>query len=434
MSDIITAVRGMKDILPDESPLWHWLEKIFLEILLQYGYQEIRVPIVEKTQLFKRAVGEVTDIVEKEMYSFDDRNGENLSLRPELTAGCIRAGIEHSLFYNQIAKLWYYGPLFRHERPQRGRYRQFYQLGVELCGIAEPYADAEVILLSARLLKNLGLLDHVTLQLNSLGHLEDRKNYRDILVAYFTKQADQLDEDSQRRLTTNPLRILDSKNPDMQELIRHAPKITDHLSPSAQQHFKTICDILDAEGIAYQINPTLVRGLDYYCLTVFEWVTDKLGAQGTVCAGGRYDGLIEQLGGKPCPGIGFAMGVERALALIEDLGTKANNYHENPHIYVFASDDVKAAICLSEKIRTEWQLPQHRCRVLTSLMPGSFKSQMKKADNSDAQIALILGEEEIKNKTVTVKYLRENKPQETVAESEVLNILHNEAVQRSWEI
>lgn len=323
------------------------------------------------------------------------------------------------MFYNQIAKLWYYGPLFRHERPQRGRYRQFYQLGVELCGIAEPYADAEVILLSARLLKNLGLLDHVTLQINSLGHLEDRKNYRDILVDYFTKHADQLDEDSQRRLTINPLRILDSKNPDMQELIRHAPKITEHLSQSAQEHFKTICDILNAEGIAYQINPTLVRGLDYYCLTVFEWVTDKLGAQGTVCAGGRYDGLIEQLGGKPCSGIGFAMGVERVIALIQDMNLVATADLEKPHVYVFASDDVKAAVALSEKIRSE--LPY--CRVVTSLTSGSFKNQLKKADKSAAEIALILGKEEIKNQAVTVKFLRKEQAQETVSMNKVLDVL-----------
>ncbi len=421
MSDIITAVRGMKDILPDESPLWHWFEKNMSTILLQYGYREIRSPILEKTQLFKRAVGEVTDIVEKEMYSFDDRNGENLSLRPELTAGCIRAGLEHSLFYNQIAKLWYYGPLFRHERPQRGRYRQFYQLGVELCGIAEPYADAEVILLSARLLKNLGLLEHVTLQINSLGHLEDRKHYREILVKYFTQHADKLDEDSQRRLTTNPLRILDSKNPDMQALIQQAPKITDHLSTSAQEHFKAIREILDAEGIAYQINPSLVRGLDYYCLTVFEWVTDKLGAQCTVCAGGRYDGLIEQLGGNPCPGVGFAMGVERAIALIQDLELMNITDLEKADIYVFASDDVKAAISLSEKIRSE--LPT--CQVLTNLTPGSFKNQIKKADKSSAELALILGEEELKNQTVTVKFLRKDQAQQTISWTELNNFLKN---------
>lgn len=410
MADIITAVRGMKDIFPDESPLWHWVEAHCTHVLLQYHYQELRSPILEKTQLFKRAVGEVTDIVEKEMYSFDDRNGENLSLRPEATAGCLRAGIEHSLFYNQIAKLWYYGPLFRHERPQRGRYRQFYQLGVEHCGVAEPYADAEVILLSARLLKKFGLLDHVSLQLNSLGHLEDRKHYREILVRYFTQHADKLDEDSQRRLTTNPLRILDSKNPDMQALIQQAPKITDHLSPSAKEHFNILCDILDREGIAYHINPTLVRGLDYYCLTVFEWVTDKLGAQGTVCAGGRYDGLIEQLGGKPCPGVGFAMGVERVIALIQDLGLVNTAELEQPQVYIFSTEDPAAAVALSEKIRNE--LPN--CRIATSLTVGSFKNQFKKADKSGAELALVLGEEELKTQTVTLKFLRKEQAQETM--------------------
>lgn len=419
MSEIITAVRGMKDILPDESPLWHWLETKMSSILTQYAYRELRTPILEKTQLFKRAVGEVTDIVEKEMYSFDDRNAENLSLRPELTAGCIRAGLEHSLFYNQIAKLWYYGPLFRHERPQKGRYRQFYQLGVELCGIAEPFADIEVILLSARLLKSLGLLDHVSLQLNSLGQAEDRIHYRNILVDYFKQHASLLDEDSQRRLTTNPLRILDSKNPEMQALIQQAPKMMEHLSASAQAHFKTVCDALDAEGIPYQINPTLVRGLDYYCLTVFEWVTDKLGAQGTVCAGGRYDGLVEQLGGKPCPGIGFAMGIERVIALIQDLGLVSVADLEKPQLYVFASDQVQAAVAVSEKIRAE--LPGYG--VLTSLTPGSFKNQIKKADKSGAEIALILGEEEIKNGTITVKFLRKEQEQQTISLTSLLSFL-----------
>lgn len=420
MSKNVNAVRGMKDILPTETPAWHWLENKVAGIMLQYGYREIRFPIVEKTELFKRSVGETTDIVEKEMYTFEDRNGDSLSLRPEGTAGCIRAGIEHSLFYNQIARLWYYGPLFRHERPQKGRYRQFYQLGVEVCGIENPQADAEVILLSARIFKALGLLEHLTLQLNSLGTSEDRKLYRDVLVTYFKQHENDLDEDSKRRLTSNPLRILDSKNPDLHTLIQNAPKLAAHLSATARVHFDTLCKTLDAENIAYTVNPTLVRGLDYYCHTVFEWVTDKLGAQGTVCAGGRYDNLIEQLGGKPCPGIGFAMGVERALALIEDLQLLETDL-EKPEIYVFSDNDQTAALTLSETLRNA--LPGRR--ILTGLNTGSMKSHLKKADKCGAEIALILGKEELKNQTVTVKFLRKKAEQQTLSLEALLTIFDN---------
>lgn len=417
MSEKITAVRGMKDILPTETPLWQFVEKTCQTILKQYAYQEIRFPIVEKTQLFKRSVGEATDIVEKEMYTFEDRNGDSLSLRPEGTAACMRAGIEHGLFYNQIAKLWYYGPLFRHERPQKGRYRQFYQCGVEACGISDPEIDAEVILISARILKGLGLLKQVNLQLNSLGSSEDRAHYRNALINYFKKHPSQLDEDSVRRLDTNPLRILDSKNPDMKALIESAPKLNDYLGDEAKVHFEKLKSILDQAGIAYTVNPTLVRGLDYYSLTVFEWVTDQLGAQGTVCAGGRYDGLIEQLGGKPCPGIGFAMGIERVVALLEDLKL-AEDVTAHPDAYIISLCDAADGVMLAEKLRDANPALSIQC----GLSNASMKNQLKKADKSSARMALILGEEEIANQTITVKFLREDTPQQSCNFEQLLSL------------
>ena len=424
MSKNISAIRGMKDILPSETPLWHWFENTMSQVLLQYGYHEIRMPMVEMTALYKRSVGEATDIVEKETYSFTDRNGDELTLRPEGTAGCMRAGIEHSLFYNQAAKLWYMGPLFRHERPQKGRYRQFNQLGVEVCGLSTPQTDAEVILLSARLLKTLGLFEHVTLELNTLGSGNDRAKYRDILVDYFTQHHDKLDEDSQRRLSSNPLRILDSKNPDMAELIANAPKITEHLSAEAQHHFSTVCDILQQAGINYTLKPTLVRGLDYYCHTVFEWVTDALGAQGTVCAGGRYDGLIEQLGGKPTPGIGFAMGVERALLLMEDLNLLPDYDQEHPDLYVFSPNNTSAALALCEQLRDS----QPTLRITCGLNEGSMKSHMKKADKSQAKAAIILGEQEMTDGTVTIKPL-DGGEQTTIAQKELSHwLLHSDLI------
>jgi len=315
----IQAIRGMNDILPDQSPLWRYLEGTVERVLSQYAYSEIRLPIVEKTELFKRTIGEATDIVEKEMYTFNDRNDESLTLRPEGTAGCVRAGEEHGLLFNQVQRLWYKGPMFRYEKPQKGRYRQFHQIGVETFGMASADIDAEVILLSARIWKSLGLLEHVTLQLNSLGSNEARARYRDALVNYLDTHYEQLDADSKRRVTTNPLRVLDSKDPHTQQLLKDAPVLTDYLDEESRQHFSELCQALDAAGVSYEINPRLVRGLDYYCKTVFEWVTDRLGAQGTVCAGGRYDGLVKQLGGKPTPAVGFAMGVERLVLMLEAL-------------------------------------------------------------------------------------------------------------------
>ena len=419
MSKNIAAIRGMKDTLPQDMPTWHWVENKLRQIMASYAYQEIRTPILEKIDLFKRSVGEATDIVEKEMYSFEDRNGDSLCLRPEGTAGCMRAGIEHSLFYGNVQRLWYYGPLFRHERPQKGRYRQFYQCGVELCGVATAASDAEVIMLSAGILKSLGLLEHLTLQLNSLGSNQDRQNYRKALVEFYQSYSDQLDEDSQRRLETNPLRILDSKNPDMIAINQKAPKLADYLADDATQHFNELCQLLDHAGIKYEINPHLVRGLDYYCLTVFEWVTDKLGAQGTVCAGGRYDTLIQLLGGKPCPGIGFAMGMERIIALIEELNLH-DNYQENPDIYLLLLDDMAAGLQLAQQLRQDFP----NKRIMTDVSGASLKSQMKKADKSGAKIALILGADEIANQQITIKYLREDKAQHTSTVSELSTLLN----------
>lgn len=315
----IQAIRGMNDILPDQSPLWRYLEGTVERVLSQYAYSEIRLPIVEKTELFKRTIGEATDIVEKEMYTFNDRNDESLTLRPEGTAGCVRAGEEHGLLFNQVQRLWYKGPMFRYEKPQKGRYRQFHQIGVETFGMAGADSDAEVILLSARLWKELGLLEHVTLQLNSLGSNEARARYRDALVSYLETHHEQLDDDSKRRVKSNPLRVLDSKEPRTQQLLEGAPVLTDYLDEESRQHFAELCQALDSAGVRYQVNPRLVRGLDYYCKTVFEWVTDRLGAQGTVCAGGRYDGLVKQLGGRPTPAVGFAMGIERLVLMLEAL-------------------------------------------------------------------------------------------------------------------
>jgi histidyl-tRNA synthetase len=316
MAKNIQAIRGMHDILPEQTPIWQFVEQNLRDVLAAYGYSEIRLPIVEKTELFKRSIGEVTDIVEKEMYTFDDRNGDSLTLRPEGTAGCLRAGLEHGLLHNQTHRIWYYGPMFRHERPQKGRYRQFTQLGVETYGIASADIDAELITLSHRLWKKLGLSEQLELQINSLGTSEERLVYREKLVEYFNQQPELLDEDSQRRLISNPLRILDTKNPAMKELVENAPSLRDFLGAESKAHFTKLTDTLDALEIPYTINQRLVRGLDYYSKTVFEWVTTALGAQGTVCAGGRYDGLIEQLGGRANHAVGFAMGIERLVLLI----------------------------------------------------------------------------------------------------------------------
>ncbi|VAW93881.1 Histidyl-tRNA synthetase [hydrothermal vent metagenome] len=410
MANIIQAVRGMNDILPGDTPYWQQLEAEIRAVLAQYGYREIRFPIVEKTELFKRSIGEVTDIVEKEMYTFEDRNGDSLTLRPEGTACCVRAGIQHSLLSNQqVQRLWYMGPMFRHERPQKGRYRQFHQVGVETFGMHGPDLDAELILMSARLWQRLGL-DGLVLQINSLGTAEARAVYREKLVAYFNQYREQLDTDSLRRLESNPLRILDSKNPQIRALVEDAPKLSAYLDDESREHFATLCGLLDAAGLRYTVNPCLVRGLDYYSRTVFEWVTDRLGAQGTVCAGGRFDVLVEQLGGKPAAAAGFAIGLERLLELVRE---QLQPQHL-PHAYLVLVGQAAQAqgLILAERLRDA----QPSLRLVTHCGGGSFKSQFKRADKSGAQVALVLGEDEVAQGTVGLKYLRENRQQETVSQ------------------
>jgi histidyl-tRNA synthetase len=416
----IQSIRGMNDMLPEQSATWQYLERTVAELLASYSYGEIRFPILEQTELFKRAVGEVTDIVEKEMYSFDDRNGDSLSLRPEGTAGCVRACTENGLLHNQTQRLWYTGPMFRHERPQKGRLRQFHQVGVEAFGLTGPDIDAELLLITARLWKILKIDHAVTLQINSLGTSADRADYRAALVEYLNARRDQLDEDSQRRLETNPMRILDSKNPDTQALLNSAPSLEDFIDQESRDHFQQLCAMLDAANISYEVNPRLVRGLDYYGKTVFEWVTTNLGAQGTVCAGGRYDGLVEQLGGKPCPGVGFAMGVERLVLLLDELGAVPDSVDQAVDLYLLAVGNVEQqALVLAENLRSDCPNIRLECHC----GGGSFKSQIKRADKSGARIALILGEDEVASDTVGVKYLREDRPQKTVAQSELSGLL-----------
>lgn len=407
MGKKIASIRGMNDILPEQTPLWQWLENRVRGLLASYGYAEIRLPIVEHTELFKRSIGEVTDIVEKEMYTFDDRNGDSLTLRPEGTAGCVRAAEENGLLHNQQQRLWYMGPMFRHERPQAGRYRQFHQIGVESFGIPGPDIDAELILMTARLWRELGLADQVWLELNTLGDAEDRMRHREALVAYLREHVDELDEDSRRRLERNPLRILDSKDAGTRKVLEGAPALDDYLGEQSREHFAGLRTILDAAGLAYRINPHLVRGLDYYGKTVFEWVTDALGAQGTVCAGGRYDGLVEQLGGKPVPAVGFAMGLERLVLL---LSQRPPELASPVDVYIVAPGADTEALVLAEWLRdTHGEL-----RVQCHCGGGSFKSQMKKADRSGAALALILGESELASSQVTVKPLRGQGDQYTV--------------------
>ena len=411
---IIQAIRGMNDILPEDTVYWQKLESIIRDLLGRYGYQEIRFPVVEKTELFKRSIGEVTDIVEKEMYTFADRNGDNLTLRPEGTAPCVRAAIQNGLLHNQVQRLWYTGPMFRHERPQKGRYRQFHQVGVETFGMASPDLDAELILMTARLWQQLGL-DNVELQLNSLGTRESRAVYRKELVRYFEQHKDQLDEDSLRRLNSNPLRILDTKNPALRDVVADAPKLMAHLDDESREHFETLCGLLDDAGITYCVNPCLVRGLDYYSRTVFEWVTDQLGAQGTICAGGRFDGLVEQLGGKATPSAGFAIGLERLLALVRENLQPDNR----PHLYLVLVGDAaqKKGVLLAEQLRDAMSA----LRIMTNCGGGSFKSQFKKADKCGAQFALVLGEDEVTQKTVSIKFLRgeHSQNQETLAQDDL---------------
>ncbi len=417
MSKLIKSIRGMHDVLPEDSHRWQSFEAVIRQLMTSYGYKEIRMPLVESTDLFCRSIGEVTDIVEKEMYTFEDRNGDKLSLRPEGTASCVRAGIQHGLLHNQVQRLWYNGPMFRHERPQKGRYRQFHQFGVEAYGVETPDIDAELILIGARLWKQLGLKG-IRLEINTLGSNQARAAYKAVLVDYLTGHESLLDEDSKRRLQSNPLRILDSKNPAMKQMLDNAPALMDHLDDESRQQFDKLRARLDATGIKYTINPRLVRGLDYYCKTVFEWITDDLGAQGTICAGGRYDGLVEQLGGKATAAIGFALGVERILSLLE---AQQEQPADAVDVYlVLLGDECEIkGLQLAEDIREHYP----DLKMLCHCGGGSMKSQMKKADRSGAKIALILAEDELQKEQFTVKYMLEKKEQESVSFTTVLDFL-----------
>lgn len=410
MAKNIQAIRGMNDCSPTESPLWQWIEGQVRQVLSSYGYSEVRMPIVESTPLFARAIGEVTDVVSKEMYTFWD-NDEQLTLRPEGTAGCVRAAIEHGWIYNNEQRLWYMGPMFRHERPQKGRYRQFHQAGVEVFGIATPEIDAELIILTARLWKALGIDQHVSLQLNSIGSLEARANYRSALVAFLENHQDLMSDEEKERLVKNPLRILDTKNQALQDVLDGAPKLLDYLDDESREHFAQLCGLLDAVGIQYEINPKLVRGLDYYNKTVFEWVTSALGAQGTVCGGGRYDGLVEQLGGHATSGVGFAMGLERLVLLVQEVN-KSIPVKSAVDIYVVYQGEgtTLAAFQLAEKLRSE--LPH--LSTMLHCSGGNFKKQFRRADKSGATLALVLGESEVQNNQVVVKHLLGEAEQQTI--------------------
>lgn len=418
---MIQSIRGMNDILPEQTSAWQYLESIVKELIQSYGYQEIRIPFLENTALFKRAIGEVTDIVEKEMYTFLDRNGESLSLRPEGTAGCLRACIQHNLLYNQTQRLWYSGPMFRYERPQKGRYRQFYQLGVEAYGFSNSDIELEILLMSTRLWKILDLQQSIKLEINTLGTLEERHIYRQILINYFKQHLDILDQDSLKRLETNPLRILDSKNPNMQAMIEKAPRLLDHLQDDSKKRFDNLCQQLEKAGVPFRINTRLVRGLDYYSHTVFEWVTHDLGAQGTVCAGGRYDALVTQLDGPPTPAFGFGLGIERLLLLLEEKASFTNNLPKPADIYV---------IFIGERAEEEgrllietWRDHLPFFRIITHCGQGSMKSQWKKADKSGALIALVLGDEEMQRKHLSIKFLREERSQIEVSQENLVAFL-----------
>jgi len=409
MANQITSIRGMNDIYGDDAVAFDYLIGTAEKTLQRYGYNSVRLPIVEKTELFARSIGEVTDIVEKEMYTFADRNDESLTLRPEGTAGCVRAIVQNGLSHNQIQKLYYTGPMFRYERPQKGRYRQFHQFGVEVFGLATPDIDAELIVLTARLWEQLGL-DNLELQINSLGSQEARIAYREKLVEYLSQHKNKLDEDSLRRLDSNPLRILDTKNPDMKDIVDGAPKLIDHLDAESQEHFDIVKSHLEDIGIPFVINPNLVRGLDYYNRTVFEWVTTELGAQGTVCAGGRYDGLVEQIGGKATPAVGFAMGIERLVALLIDKNKVPSIAKADLYIVTVGDNVSRPGLVISEMVRDAFP----DVNVQMNCGGGSFKSQFKKADKSGAKYAIVMGEQEIEDKVVAVKPLRVEGEQQTV--------------------
>jgi len=420
MSKRIQSIRGMHDVLPPQSELLRSVEHRLQAVLGQHGYKEIRTPIIEQTELFKRSLGEVTDIVEKEMYTFEDRNGDSLTLRPEGTASCVRAGIQHGFLYGQASRLWYCGPFFRHERPQKGRYRQFHQLGVETFGLSGPDIDAELIILSHRMWQKLNLPTTPVLEINSLGTKEVRKIYREELISYLQKFENSLDEDAKSRLHTNPMRILDSKNPEVQEVVKNAPSLLEYLDDESKQHFEKLQQFLTNANIDYCINPRLVRGLDYYSKTVFEWVVKDLGAQATICAGGRYDGLIEQLGAKPCPAAGFAIGLERLTSLLSEVSDQAESEID---IYLVAMGEQAEllAMQIADTIRTN--IPSSA--VIVNCGGGSIKAQMKRADKSNAKFAMILAEDELNSKSITIKYLREQREQEIVLQDDLLAFLND---------
>ncbi len=420
MAKQIQAIRGMNDCLPEQSPLWQMVESTLRQVVASYGYAEMRMPIVEMTHLFQRAIGEVTDVVEKEMYTFADRNGDSLTLRPEGTAGCVRACIEHGLVYNQERRVWYIGPMFRHERPQKGRYRQFHQFGVEVFGLNGPDVDAELIMLTARLWKAFGISDHVALQLNTLGSPDERARYRDALVAFLEQHKDKLDEDCKRRMYTNPLRVLDTKDQGIQALLADAPRLADYFGEETRNHFAGLKSLLDSAGIAYEVNERLVRGLDYYNYTVFEWVTTSLGSQGTVCGGGRYDGLVEQLGGQATPAVGFAMGMERLVLLLETLGG-GDKVARPVDVYLCMVGDgtLAAGLKLAEQLRDA--VPS--LRLMSHCGGGNFKKQVKRADKVGAEIALILGEAELASGEIGIKYLREQGEQQTLTLDQLIGLL-----------
>lgn len=418
MSKRIQSIRGMHDVLPPASSMLRNIEHALQAVLQQYGYQEIRMPILEQTELFKRSLGEGTDIVEKEMYTFADRNGDSLTLRPEGTASCVRAGLQHGFLYGQPSRLWYTGPFFRHERPQKGRYRQFHQLGVETFGFASPDIDAELIILSQHMWGKINLPQAPKLEINSLGTSQVRQAYREKLITYLQQYESELDLDAKQRLHTNPLRILDSKNPDLKNIIQNAPSLLEHLDDESKQHFERLQELLTAANIEYSINTRLVRGLDYYSKTVFEWIVEGLGAQATICAGGRYDGLVDQLGGKPCAAAGFAIGLERLAALLEETQL------EEPiiDVYMILMGGQAELIGLALAIDIRGKLPTHS--VVINCGGGSIKSQMKRADRSNARLAIILAEDEINNSTVSVKFLREQRDQETISQDNLVPFLN----------
>ena len=414
----IQALRGMQDLLPEQKEIFRFIESKARDVFCSYGYQELGMPLLESTHLFKRAVGDGTDLIEKEMYTFDDRSGDSVTLRPEGTAGCVRIAQQHGLLFNQVQRFWYHGPMFRYERPQKGRYRQFEQLGVECFGVGTPDIDAEILLLCARLWQELGISEGITLELNSLGSAEARANYRTILVEYLNAVKDDLDEDSQRRIDTNPLRVFDSKVSATQKLLQSAPLLMDYIDNESREHFSQLCQILDKCGVSYEVNPFIVRGLDYYNRTVFEWVTSSLGAQGTVCGGGRYDGLVEQIGGKPTPGAGFALGLDRIALMLE------SNYRHGrgADIYIASIGDAsrQQSLFVAESVRNAFP----GLKTLVHCGDGKFKAQLKRANVSEASVALIFGEDEVASGSVSIKFLRDNVDQITVSQVDLIEHLN----------